>query len=616
MSVLSSIREYLSEFDTVNQAYKIPCTKLVLSLFCPASKLGIRVIALKDAVNSCEDDDSRIYQRELDLATKHGIRLLFILDLEWKEKTKRLIWKSILKNAFGKSKTLYARKCSLDIVSKNITKEFLENNHIQGTTGSSISLGLFYEKELVALMTFGKARFTKNYDWELLRFCNKKGYTVVGGASKLLKAFKKEYSGTVVSYANRRFSSGMLYKQLGFTQVSTSDPNYWYFLEGKVLHNRIEFQKHKLVDKLRRFNKFQSESWNMFNNGYKKIYDCGNYVFVLNNSPVTKLEFKTYSISNRPRLISNAKTFVYVLLDPRKPGSFKYKLGTEELKFNYEPFYVGKGKAKRPLYHLSESLLEWDTTNNKYNRWKKAKIRKIHKETNTFIWAIADARSEENALKTEIAVIAAIGRKDLNKGPLINLTDGGEGSSGSKGNLGVKKSKEARRHMSEARKGVPLSNEHIKAIGDSVRARVKRDPVAYAEQARKGGQANRGKTLSDSHRENISKGLMGRKKSKSERRVLSKTVKQSNNYIFGILPPDKTKWRIVNSLQAYVKEYYPKLDCSSLSRLATNSNSYYKGFQVKRIPVKKKIHNNSFRGRELPIILARVENLPVLYKYI
>ena len=129
-------------------------------------------------------------------------------------------------------------------------------------------------------MTFSKSRFDKKYDFELIRYCNKLDLTTVGGASKLLKHFQRNHKGSIVSYANRRYSNGNLYRQLGFNYKSSSVPNYWYS-SGLNLLSRYECQKHKLKNVLKNFDESLSERDNMVNNGYYRIYDCGNDKFEL-----------------------------------------------------------------------------------------------------------------------------------------------------------------------------------------------------------------------------------------------------------------------------------------------------------------------------------------------
>lgn len=43
--------------------------------------------------------------------------------------------------------------------------------------------------------------------------------------------------------------------------------------------------------------------------------------------------------------------YVYIYLDPRKQGNYKY----ENYFFDYEPFYVGKGCKNRLYAHLKEA---------------------------------------------------------------------------------------------------------------------------------------------------------------------------------------------------------------------------------------------------------------------
>ena len=192
------------------------------------------------------------------------------------------IWTSMIKNKLGLNTKIYARKCLVKEVSSQEARKFLEDNHLQGYANSKIRLGLYYNEELVSLMTFSKPRYTKNYDWELVRFCTLKGYNVVGGASKLLSSFRSSYKGSIISYANRRWSNGDLYRRLGFKEMNRTSPGYYYFKENEmILYTRDRFQKHKLKDLLETFDERLTEEENMFENDYRKIYDCGNLVFVL-----------------------------------------------------------------------------------------------------------------------------------------------------------------------------------------------------------------------------------------------------------------------------------------------------------------------------------------------
>ena len=107
--------------------------------------------------------------------------------------------------------------------------------------------GLFFnDDELVAVMTFGKPRFDRKHDWEMIRFASKLGMNVAGGASKLLAYFRRNHSGSIVSYADRRYSEGNLYGRLGFKLESVSSPNYVWVKNSTVL-TRYQCQKHRLA---------------------------------------------------------------------------------------------------------------------------------------------------------------------------------------------------------------------------------------------------------------------------------------------------------------------------------------------------------------------------------
>ena len=202
------------------------------------------------------------------------IRIIHIFEDDWD--IKKDIIKSQIKNLLGLTENkIFARKCQV----KEITdaKDFLKNNHIQGNVNSIIKLGLYYNEELVSVMTFdnfeGRKKM-KEKEWNLNRFCNKLNYNVIGGASKLLKYFIKNYNPTrIISYADRIWSNGNLYYQLGFKLVNTTKPDYKYIING-VRKHKSNFKKSKLDTTL-------TESQEMNNKGINKIYDCGKLKFEL-----------------------------------------------------------------------------------------------------------------------------------------------------------------------------------------------------------------------------------------------------------------------------------------------------------------------------------------------
>lgn len=177
---------------------------------------------------------------------------------------------------------IYARNCLVKMVKPSEKTEFLIKNHIQGNSQSSINYGLYYNDELVSLMTFGKPRLNlggkgEKGHFELVRFCNKLNTNVLGGASKLFKAFLKDFlPKEVVSYSDKRWSTGDLYRILGFSHVHDSRPNYFYVIDGHR-ENRFKFRKSELIKEGHDENKTEHEI--MFGMGVYRIYDCGTMVW-------------------------------------------------------------------------------------------------------------------------------------------------------------------------------------------------------------------------------------------------------------------------------------------------------------------------------------------------
>lgn len=248
---------------------------LELDIYLPDLKIAIEFNGLYWHSDLFKDKNYHI-----DKTTKcrdKGVQLIHIFENEWT--SKRKIVKSRLQNLLGCSKKVFARKCTIVELDSKTANDFLRDTHIQGSAPASVRLGLIHNGVLVAVQTYCRSRFSKDCDWELLRYANALNTTVVGGASKLFKYFISNYSGNIVSYSDLRWNTGNLYKTLGFKQSHISSPNYWYFKGCTTIYSRQKFQKHKLAKLLEHFDPSKTEIENMKANKYHRIFDCGNLVF-------------------------------------------------------------------------------------------------------------------------------------------------------------------------------------------------------------------------------------------------------------------------------------------------------------------------------------------------
>ncbi len=118
--------------------------------------------------------------------------------------------------------------------------------------------------------------------------------------------------------------------------------------------------------------------------------------------------------------------YVYVYLDPLISGKYEYG----DYKFDFEPFYVGKGKNKRLYYHITEAERYYESGFNR-DRVNISKVEKIKNIIDVgkypIIIKLVDNISEDESIKIEMDLIKCIGRIDLKSGTLTNKTDGGDG---------------------------------------------------------------------------------------------------------------------------------------------------------------------------------------------
>ncbi len=255
-----------------------------LDIYIPKFNLGIEINGLywhSFNPNCTHTPKIEIRDRHIsktNLANINGVKLIQITDFEINNKTE--IIKSIIRTNLGLSKRYYARKTTIAPVTKDVEKKFLIENHLQGYISSEIALGLYIDNSLLSIMTFGKSRFSKIADTELLRVATKKDCIIVGGFEKLFKYFLVTFSGkSIVSYCDRSKFSGDLYRKIGFTSESKIQPGY-FWTQGNYPISRQRCQKRNLSKWLINYDKDKSESDNLFSQGYRRYWDCGQQTWI------------------------------------------------------------------------------------------------------------------------------------------------------------------------------------------------------------------------------------------------------------------------------------------------------------------------------------------------
>lgn len=240
-------------------------------------ELDIYLPSLKIAIEYCgvywhseqQGKDRHYHKRKHQMCADKGIQLLTIFDDEW-QKRQQQVQRKIANILHIPEKFVYARKTAIVMVDTPTKKAFFDEHHIQGNGPGSIHLGLKYDTQLIACMSFIKQQ---NVHY-LNRFAT--SCRVVGGFSKLLHHFTSNYKwDNIISFADMRWSAGNLYEAAGWQLDSVLPPDYSYSINGIDRIHKFNFRRKYLNKKLPIFDESLSEKQNCDANGILRIWDCG-----------------------------------------------------------------------------------------------------------------------------------------------------------------------------------------------------------------------------------------------------------------------------------------------------------------------------------------------------
>lgn len=151
------------------------------------------------------------------------------------------------------NRRIYARKTVVARLDKKVSQQFLLEHHLQTPILGKYRYGLYEQGELVSIAIFSGGRRMNDKDdayrsFELLRFCNKSGYNVIGGLSKLIKAFVKDFSpGDIMTYTDRDWNQDSSLEKIGFIAKEITAPIHFWVTGANRYAYRTEDELKALI---------------------------------------------------------------------------------------------------------------------------------------------------------------------------------------------------------------------------------------------------------------------------------------------------------------------------------------------------------------------------------
>lgn len=270
-----------------------------LDFYFPQAKLAVEISptsshnSLTHFTNDDEAPAPSYHKNKFLKCAKKGIDLITIFDwMPWNK-----IIEMIANKLNNNSKRIFARKTAYaeyTHINKDLFRK-LSNWHIlslpQNFKRDNYVGELKYNGETVGLALWSNH---KKYDIELKRMVFKPGFSVIGGASKLVHDFIQKHTdiSNIMTYSDCDLGRGQVYKKIGFTLIEQSSPQLNYYNEYYGWHVKEFSLVRRGTDALlKNFPRYKyvgqgpdkpSNKEIILSYNFLPVYDCGNRKWVMN----------------------------------------------------------------------------------------------------------------------------------------------------------------------------------------------------------------------------------------------------------------------------------------------------------------------------------------------
>ena len=208
----STYRSYIEEeiVDFIKGIYKGEISTNVRGLLSNNMEVDIylKELGIAFEINGTfwhndEHKNIRYHQNKVIELSNKGIRLVHIYEYEWRNQVEQI--KRFINNVISKDKEIiYARNTEVIEIDSSVAKQFESKYHLQGYAKSEINIALRGKDDrLLGIMTFGKPRFNRHEEWEIIRLAYADNICIIGGTQKMFNYFENKFKPSdIITYAS------------------------------------------------------------------------------------------------------------------------------------------------------------------------------------------------------------------------------------------------------------------------------------------------------------------------------------------------------------------------------------------------------------------------------
>lgn len=209
-------------------------------------------------------------------ANRHGYECIHIFD--WDDLCR-------ISMMFMPKQLISCANCEVDVVTESELVLFLDLYHVRGSTDVAFDrgyahLGLYYEDDLVYVLTVGQPKYKKMYGAEIYRLCSNPEYHVTGGWRLLFNTYCNSFNPeSVVAFRDMSKQPSYMYSEMGMNLIGYMDPRRFWGRENDRLTEGPRFLKTLNIQYEDNCRQSTQNLGMMLKHGWIPMCDCGSAVY-------------------------------------------------------------------------------------------------------------------------------------------------------------------------------------------------------------------------------------------------------------------------------------------------------------------------------------------------